>query len=1132
MNILSVFRGLHFSKRGFTAIELVLAIGIVAVLSTLGTSNYVGYKNEETLNSTALRIAADLRGTIQRSQAQENGSQWGVHFQNGVGASDLYTIWYGTDYASALASGHTLTSYYLPQTISFLDPAESSQSEKDVSFAKTTGVPSVPSFSVIIRNATQIRKIKVNELGLVLIYDVIPPPSIDQIDGANPQPRVGGQSITIRGQNFLNGATVAVSNFPATNVLWVSEQELTALAPSQSSIGAYDVVVTNPDNQVSAACLGCMNYLDPPTVTTLDPVSGDVAQTSALLRSTVNPNGGSTTAWFRLYSSDPGSCSNSQTRVPGTGDIIGSGIVDLSYNVNTSGTLSLTPLTPYWYCAFASNAAGTSSDVVKTFTTLPPLPTVTTSSPILSEIYSTIATLRGQINPNSTASSTVWFRHRTTTTSTCTDSDSWGVRVNVPGTFSGTTLQNFSVTTTTGLSANTQYWFCAFGNNWNPTAASGGVQTFTTLPNLSISIITPSQAVRDLGTVTISSITGTNFRSTSTVRLILSPNSPIPCTVPYVNSTLLQNGTCSVTPTTAIGTWNIEVSNPSPNPQTATKAFTVYGIPTYVSAGISNLTQTSVTFNGSFNPNGATTTGWFRYSSTYPGSCSSTFSGTNTSTYNLGAGTVPFNYSRPQVSPLAPNTLYWYCAIASNSGGTRHGALFSFKTLATPPSVSTLSYSIMGSTVTFNGQANPNGTATNGWFRYDTTNPGAICVNDTFGTRAPSSGGDSLGFGTSLVDYDENPPVLVPGTTYYFCAIAENLGGKAYGNVLFFTMPITWSYRVPVTITNTNTSVLTNYQIAIFADTASLITAGKMNSNCNDLRVRDSNGTTEISFWVEINAGVNSCNTGATKIRAKIPSIPASTTKTVYLYYGAPTAPSASDGVATYIFFDDFSSSTTLPTSGCSSKWCVSPGTPPDTRDIVSTGSKYLRIRDDGQNGLKTARPAMSFPKPFIVELDFEPRYSSGDYKYGMAISTAASAIGQYVFQGSSHVGTSSDWSLMRAGAGVDAPLSGSSGYTEEYTCNCGAYMKFSEWNKFTAGVYPSGSAVFDVVNGAGPSLVWNFNGQTSGPFYIHLGGYYNNNPWATGSTPTSETWYDNVRVRQYVSPWPTAALGSEEILP
>jgi hypothetical protein len=38
----------------------------------------------------------------------------------------------------------------------------------------------------------------------------------------------------------------------------------------------------------------------------------------------------------------------------------------------------------------------------------------------------------------------------------------------------------------------------------------------------------------------------------------------------------------------------------------------------------------------------------------------------------------------------------------------------------------------------------------------------------------------------------------------------------------------------------------------------------------------------------------------------KVPSIPASSTKTIYVYYGNPSATSASNGANTFIFFDDF----------------------------------------------------------------------------------------------------------------------------------------------------------------------------------------------------------------------------------
>lgn len=84
------------------------------------------------------------------------------------------------------------------------------------------------------------------------------------------------------------------------------------------------------------------------------------------------------------------------------------------------------------------------------------------------------------------------------------------------------------------------------------------------------------------------------------------------------------------------------------------------------------------------------------------------------------------------------------------------------------------------------GSANPNGDDTRAWFRYDTVNPG-VC-NDTFGTRAPSLGSVNLGGGEIFVPFSQ---ILTtnPGTTYYYCAIASNVGGTSYGEVLSFVTP-------------------------------------------------------------------------------------------------------------------------------------------------------------------------------------------------------------------------------------------------------------------------------------------------------------------------------------------------------
>src|SRR5205823_2613798 len=87
-----------------------------------------------------------------------------------------------------------------------------------------------------------------------------------------------------------------------------------------------------------------------------------------------------------------------------------------------------------------------------------------------------------------------------------------------------------------------------------------------------------------------------------------------------------------------------------------------------------------------------------------------------------------------------------------------------------------------------------NQSAATGWFRYDTTNPGAC--NDAFGIRAPASGGSSVGAGGTPVAFSQPLTALSPGTTYYFCALAANSVGASFGAVLSFTTP-----SAPVVIT-------------------------------------------------------------------------------------------------------------------------------------------------------------------------------------------------------------------------------------------------------------------------------------------------------------------------------------------
>ncbi len=103
-----------------------------------------------------------------------------------------------------------------------------------------------------------------------------------------------------------------------------------------------------------------------------------------------------------------------------------------------------------------------------------------------------------------------------------------------------------------------------------------------------------------------------------------------------------------------------------------------------------------------------------------------------------------------------------------------------------------------------------------------------------------------------------------------------------------------WSYRQKSTITNSG-SAQTDFQVSITMDTATPVTAGKMQSDCDDIRLTDNTGNL-LPIWLE----PTTCNGASTKFWTKIPAIPVGTS-TVYIYYGNAAATSISNAEAVFI---------------------------------------------------------------------------------------------------------------------------------------------------------------------------------------------------------------------------------------
>jgi len=526
-----------------------------------------------------------------------------------------------------------------------------------------------------------------------------------------------------------------------------------------------------------------------------------------MVNGSANPGGGSTTGWFRYATVSPGTCNDTfGTRAPSSGgSSLGSGISSVAYSQGISG---LSSGTTYFFCAIAQNAEGTAFGTLQQFTT--PLPPTTVTSAATSIIASG-ATLNGSSNPNGSAT-TGWFRYSTTNPVTC--NDTFGVRAPASG---GAALGagNSSVGYSqpiNGLSAGTVYYFCAIAANAEGTAF-GTVLSFTT-PNAPTAVTQAATSVTS-GTATLNGSANPNgdaafghFRYSATDPGTCNDSFGTRAPASSSSDASLGSGTSSVP-------YSFGVSGLLPGTQYffcaitnnsigtsfgAVLSFTTLAAPpTVATNGASGLTGTAATLNGSANSNGDATTGWFRYSTVSPGTCNDTF-GTRAPTVGgtaLGSGISSVAYSRG-ITGLSPGTTYFFCAIAQNAIGTSFGSLQQFTTPLPPSATTSAATGMTNAVAQLNGSGNPNGSSTTGWFRYSTIDPGTC--NDTFGTRAPSSGGSALGSGSSAQAYSQPISGLATATTYYFCAIVSSAEGTAFGPVLSFA-----TTNTPPVITGTVT---------------------------------------------------------------------------------------------------------------------------------------------------------------------------------------------------------------------------------------------------------------------------------------------------------------------------------------
>jgi YVTN family beta-propeller protein len=266
-----------------------------------------------------------------------------------------------------------------------------------------------------------------------------------------------------------DGKNVYATNEVTNNISQYSRNagtgELTALslAPTIGAGSKPEGIAVSPEgNSVYATNFGSgtvSQYARPlPIVVTSS--ASPIAQTSATLNATVNPDGRKVEDCHFDY----GPTESYGTSVPCV-SLPASGESPVAVSASVTG---LAANTTYHFRIVATNSVGTGEGSDQTLKTLPNAPTVVTGS--ASPIAQTSATLNATVNPNGGAVSDCHFQYGTSTSYTASAPCTMP-----PG--SGTSA--VAVSAVAGLGANTTYHFRIVARNEGGTSP-GSDQTFTT----------------------------------------------------------------------------------------------------------------------------------------------------------------------------------------------------------------------------------------------------------------------------------------------------------------------------------------------------------------------------------------------------------------------------------------------------------------------------------------------------------------------------------------------------------------------------------------------------------------------------------------------------------------------------
>ena len=76
-------------QKGFSLIEMLTVIGIMVVLVSIGTPNYINYRQKAAIDADAQKVVAALREAISRARSGTEGARWAFYVDE---ANDWFAV--------------------------------------------------------------------------------------------------------------------------------------------------------------------------------------------------------------------------------------------------------------------------------------------------------------------------------------------------------------------------------------------------------------------------------------------------------------------------------------------------------------------------------------------------------------------------------------------------------------------------------------------------------------------------------------------------------------------------------------------------------------------------------------------------------------------------------------------------------------------------------------------------------------------------------------------------------------------------------------------------------------------------------------------------------------------------------